>query len=256
MKQMTNLSTRLGFVLVVMAIFWTQNAYSDPISSLSYLSNDFVEVLGNNINVGTSNFPGTGASGENDLQPEQISGVAVPIGNVGGAMVTFGWALATWDSYNASGTAVNGDGYWDSFSVTLTKNAPYWDLPLTDPVVGDSQDPNILDVATTFIFEGGAAPEEFGGHDFGNGTLENSLGLVTTFSLSDPNGPDSTANYFVNFILDTETAPQNDANYPSWGTYVNVDVAPVPEPSTLLFLGSGLVGLYALRWRQSKNQKP
>ena len=201
-----------------------------------------VNGLSNNVFVGNQNF----GSGENDSQTQGVHGVAVPIA-VNGVSVTFDWNLFTWDSFNAI------DGYYDSFSVTLTKNEPYWDKLFTDPVVGDAVHSEILDVTPAFTFLGGAVNEEFGGYDFGNGTLEISSSLPQTFNLVDSGNPiGAPGNYFVNFVLDTNTNPSADSAFPSWGTYSGVDVSPVPEPSTLFLLGSGLIGLAAWKAKQRK----
>lgn len=111
--------------------------------------------------------------------------------------VTFQYHVCTWDSYTVD-PGPGGQGWYDSFSVS-TSSTPYWNLGLTDPLaLGPDTD---LDIG---FLEGGAG--------WGNQTLDCFDGSDTVNLSSFAGGT------YLNAVLDTATAPNNNGAYPSYGT--------------------------------------
>lgn len=146
-------------------------------------------------------------------------------GNAGG--VIFDADLYTWDSYNAT------NGYWDAFVINVNTQNFYWSLDLLDPITSSSKP---APGATWF----------WGGESWNDQTLENyfSLGSPETVLLSE-----GLKTYYISVVLDTKTSPDSDTNHPSWGSF---HVTPIPEPTTLLLLGSGLLGLAAFGFKKKR----
>jgi hypothetical protein len=110
--------------------------------------------------------------------------------------VTFQYHVCTWDSYGFE-TGPGGKGWFDSFSIS-TSSTPYWNLALTDPLSDGAQ-------------------IDFGYLEGGNGWDD---GILDCFDGDDTVNLSAFAGgTYLNAVLDTATAPANNGNFPSYGTF-------------------------------------
>lgn len=164
-------------------------------------------------------------------QPVGIFGAGFTYTGGSSFSMNFDSDLNTWDSYNALGTNLGGNGYYDAFIVTVNTTGFYWSTSHTDPVTAS---------ASTFVW---------GGSDYADGILESyvtaPIPAGDTISLAA-----GSATYYVSLVLDTKSAPQSDTLHSSYGSF---HVSPIPEPETyaMLLAGLGLMGFVARR-RQRK----
>ena len=134
--------------------------------------------------------------------------------------VTFTYNLFTWDSYNDA-SLPGPTGFWDSFSVTVSKD-PYAALGLSDPITVGQSGGDLTGVG--FLWGG----DDFGGLECNPSAEGSCTGAIpaaeTTVEIPGNGGGDS----YLNVVLDTVTEPESNHAHPSYGTITILSVVQVP----------------------------
>ena len=130
-------------------------------------------------------------------QAASVHGVSAKLAENPGYDVEIDCDLKTWDTYEPT------NGYWDLFAIGITEGR-YWDMMLTDPVPNET------------------APFQFGGKLDANGNTQLSTKKTQeTLNLATPGDA-----AYLNVVLDTQTKPNADPAFPSWGTCTVKKVTP------------------------------
>lgn len=155
--------------------------------------------------------------------------------------------LNTWDSCTCCSPRSTGKGLFDSFSIS-TSGVPYWNIqglkgplalfsmPPADPLsvlIPSPRQQHTCEVTSVTLNPQDTCPLDagllIGGPDHLGSTFSNSLAgtevtLPSTFFFA---SFAPTNNTWLNFVLDTATAPDSDNLRPSWGEFHIYDLTPL-----------------------------
>ena len=205
---------KMWFIILGLVFVLTSNVYA-----LTWVTSPDNNVSGSpetSLTLGVNDV----GKAEDGTQTPGIFGVGAHLGSgFTSHTVTTATALYSWDSYNED------FGYGDVFLMALTEGVPYWMLIIDHPVWDD---PQLLWPGTLTAW---------GGDEWDDGILDSAVGSgLETFTVN------PSKDYYLNFILDTSNG---EDLFPSWG-YISdfqIQSTSVPEPSTLILIGSGLAGI-------------
>lgn len=192
---------------------------SNPIFGGVTYSPDANGPLGTTVVLGGSGSVTIGSPStlEGGAQPAGVFGVGVPLAPLGLVPYYDLYFDLDFDTYDAEN--------WDVFAAVVTETDYIWNC---GTLVGG--------------FEWGGDTE--GGIEFNIGGWEKQVSVPVT----------PATNYFLNVVLDTGSSGKLhsgcDGDYPSWGTFSDVTVGIIPEPTSMLLLGIGLIGLAGGRVRK------
>lgn len=208
----------LLFCMLVVA--WAISANSAPIT-LSNVVGDDVTVSGNVVSI-NDNLDGRQSMGAH--------GAEFLVDFTGIASIDISYVLATNDSYNEDWSG--GGGLYDLFVMNASQDGFILDDPWVDPAtVGDYAGGY---VTSDTIFSGYSYA--VGGTSWTDGETEFFTGTVSFLA----EWFDTSESVFMTLGLKTDYDPL----YESWGTYtVGYTHEPVPEPTTMILFGTGIVGL-------------
>ncbi|OGY99598.1 MAG: hypothetical protein A2945_03050 [Candidatus Liptonbacteria bacterium RIFCSPLOWO2_01_FULL_52_25] len=179
-------------------------------------------IEGNTITMGELNDT------ESGFQNSSVHGAAALLPPASAYAVTVRYNLCTWDSYNPDGTpSPGGTGFWDSFSVSVSQDAPYWQKPTADPVTDAMLGlPGALGFGPVGGLGFGDGIREGAGAGGGPGSCQAAGGTPVTETLVMPGNPSH--NNYLNVVLDTATLPFSNHAYPSWGVVDIMSLVPTP----------------------------